>query len=87
MDYADAEAAEIAAQIREFERQEANLIYMSLAAITTKKASQAKQKVLKSLKESTHNLRNVIDKRKSSAPDVFDLMRKQVPKKAKANGR
>jgi len=82
LDYADAEAAEIAAQIREYERQEANLIYMSLAAITTKKASTAKQKVLKSLKESAHNLRNVIEKKKANAPDIFDMMRKQAQPKA-----
>lgn len=77
------EAAEIAAQIREYEKQKADLVYMSIANINTKKASSAKTKVINSLEKSIRNLRNQIDARATAGPDVFDMAKKQRGKNAR----
>jgi len=83
------EAAEVAAQIREYEKQKADLVYMSIANINTKKASSAKQKVINSFEKSIRNLRNQIDAKAAAGPDVFDMAKKQVtpPKKGAKNAR
>lgn len=86
LDYAEVEAAEIAAKIIDLQKQEAEIYTMSLALINTKKGWPVKQKGLKLLKDTVFNLRNCVSPRKSSAPDIFDVMKSQAPKARKKRG-